>query len=172
MKQIRLEEPLKVRNVDGTLNKTGTVTHYVELDLNINGRTKRHRLMITGLGKEKIILGLPWFEEENPNINWQLRTLEWRTPETKTETTNRQMDKIEISSPEDPTESHLSIGMIDLMEELLPEQENDLWIQAKITASQTFSLQHEEKKKEQTLEEIIPPEYHDYMDIFDKKTAD
>ena len=48
----RLEKPLRVRNVDGTLNKTGIVTKYALLKLTINGRTTQHRLMLTGLGKE------------------------------------------------------------------------------------------------------------------------
>ena len=36
-----LEKPITVRNVDGTRNKLGTITSYVELPLKINGRTRR-----------------------------------------------------------------------------------------------------------------------------------
>jgi len=57
IKQMALEEPIKVLNVDGTQNKRGTITHYMELDLQIGERIKRQRLYITGLGKQKIILG-------------------------------------------------------------------------------------------------------------------
>src|SRR5271163_1605725 len=28
------------------------------------------KLLITGLGKQDVIFGLPWFKEYNPNINW------------------------------------------------------------------------------------------------------
>ena len=66
-----LEESIKVRNVDGTLNKKGTVSKYAEVKLTINGRTKTQRLLITGLGRERIILGLPWFREENLDIDWK-----------------------------------------------------------------------------------------------------
>ena len=34
--------------------------------------------MVTGLGKQKVILGFPWFEEMNPEINWEKATLTWR----------------------------------------------------------------------------------------------
>ena len=34
-----LDQPVKVYNVDGTLNKRGTVCRYVDLDIEIHGRT-------------------------------------------------------------------------------------------------------------------------------------
>src|ERR1700678_3782020 len=52
-----LETPIEVFNVDGTPNKRGTITKYTRLNLTINGRTRTHRLLVTGLGKKKIILG-------------------------------------------------------------------------------------------------------------------
>ena len=36
----KLERPLIARNIDGTRNKKGEITSYVNLDLIINGRTK------------------------------------------------------------------------------------------------------------------------------------
>ncbi len=57
--QTKLEQPIKVRNVDGTLNKTGMITHQTELTVTINKRIRKHQFLITGLGKQKIILGLP-----------------------------------------------------------------------------------------------------------------
>ena len=34
-----LKEPIKVYNVDGTLNKRGTIRQYVDLNIEIHGRT-------------------------------------------------------------------------------------------------------------------------------------
>jgi len=34
---------------------------------------------MTGLGKQRIILGFPWLNKHNPEINWQTRELNWRT---------------------------------------------------------------------------------------------
>ena len=42
-----LENPLVVYNVDGTLNKKGTIRKYVELPLTINGKKTLERLMVT-----------------------------------------------------------------------------------------------------------------------------
>jgi hypothetical protein len=46
-----LPELLNAYNVDGTLNKKGTVTSYVKADLQINEQIKPIQLYVTGLGK-------------------------------------------------------------------------------------------------------------------------
>ena len=66
---LKLERLLLVLNVDGTENKKGTIKDYVELNLEINGRKSLEQLMVTGLGKEQIILGFPWLVDHNPDIN-------------------------------------------------------------------------------------------------------
>ena len=70
-----LENPLVVYNVDGTLNKTGTIRKYVDLPIIINGRKTTERLLVTGLGKLKVILGFPWLNEQNPVIDWKFGTV-------------------------------------------------------------------------------------------------
>ena len=73
-----LTKPTPALNVDGTLNKKGTIKHYVNLDLDIFGQKQTMHLLVTGLGKQKIILGFPWLQKHNPIINWQTRTFEWQ----------------------------------------------------------------------------------------------
>jgi hypothetical protein len=70
-------KPILVRNVDGTLNKNGMITRSTILNLKVNGRTKKTRFLVTGLGKETIILGLPWLQDINPNIDWKKGTFEF-----------------------------------------------------------------------------------------------
>ena len=65
--------------MDGTENKRGTITTYVNLDLEINGRKTNTELLVTGLGKERIILGFPWLNDEhNPDIYWKTGEFTWR----------------------------------------------------------------------------------------------
>ena len=54
-----LPTPLNVYNVDGTKNKKGTITTYVEVDLQIGERITKTRLYVTGLGRQEVILGFP-----------------------------------------------------------------------------------------------------------------
>jgi Retroviral aspartyl protease len=67
----KLEYPIMAQNVDGTENKQGTIQYYTDLDLHINGKKHMEQFLITGLGNQKVILGLPWLQKHNPEINWK-----------------------------------------------------------------------------------------------------
>ena len=73
-----LKRPIMARNIDGTLNKTRTITSYVDLAVKIDGRIMDIQLLVTGLGNQRIILGFPWLNECNPDINWRTREFRWR----------------------------------------------------------------------------------------------
>jgi Retroviral aspartyl protease len=78
-----LKYSIEVFNVDRTPNKQGTITKYTWLDLTINRQTQTHNLLVTGLGKQKIILGYPWFQQTNLDINWKECTLTWQIEQDK-----------------------------------------------------------------------------------------
>ncbi|KAF8232696.1 hypothetical protein L208DRAFT_1065089, partial [Tricholoma matsutake] len=61
-----LERTIRVKNVDGTPNKKGEISHYTKGFLMINGRSFPTTFLIAGLGKESVILGLPWLRRINP----------------------------------------------------------------------------------------------------------
>ena len=48
------------------------------MDLLINGKQFKTTFLITGLGKESIILELPWLREVNPVIDWKEGTLRFQ----------------------------------------------------------------------------------------------
>src|SRR5271168_1887063 len=70
---------MKALNVDGTENKRGTIKQYVDLSFTINRKSQTQRLFLTGLRKQKIILGFPWLQEQNPIINWRMGEFCWHT---------------------------------------------------------------------------------------------
>jgi hypothetical protein len=70
-----LKIPLEVRNVDGTGNKAGNLTHYVKLKARIDNREEELTFYVTSLGRDRIILGYPWLKAFNPKINWRERSI-------------------------------------------------------------------------------------------------
>jgi hypothetical protein len=72
---MKLEYLIMAQNVDRTENKQGTIRYYTDLDLQVNGKTNTEQFLITGLGNQKIILGLPWLRKYNLEINWKEGTL-------------------------------------------------------------------------------------------------
>ena len=217
LKQTALKEPIKVFNVDGTRNKRGTITHYMELDLLVGERIKKLRLYVTGLGKQKVLLGFTWLRKENPDIDWKQRKIRWRPIEANEDCMKLSVNALEQGS-EEWIEScgnetlHPSIeevkdedewmnssvnpppgidiimedfkdfneitiwylgtddSLMDIWNSACPEDSlSEIWINATLSPSQEFAIKQDEGKKKQTTEEIVPPEYHEYLDVFQEE---
>jgi len=66
---IKLDQPLQVRNVDGTGNSGDAITHEVEVNMFYKGHVERVRMDVCELGKTDVILGMPWLAAHNPEID-------------------------------------------------------------------------------------------------------
>ncbi len=225
-----LPEPLSVYNVDGTLNKKGMITSYIEPDLKIGERIKQTRLYVTGLGKQKVILGFPWLQDENPTVDWKSGEIQWKKQEQRklgqqaiditqasfakrqeaptpiTEQTKtmiipaeeqREFEDYAKSLLADPTSqihkrlnTEFDIGQIDfdpsetefddnallisyINGKTTPELD-DMWINSTMSHSQAFSQKYKgnTQDKQIDLNNAVPPQFHEYLDIFsDEKST-
>ena len=156
-----LETPMKARNIDGTENKWGTIRQFIDLDLKINGRSCNTRLLVTGLGNERIILGFPWLAEHNPDINWRMGEFKWRDTHEWRFFKNLPMQRSLQGNKENPPKPTI---------DKIPDEEG--WINAKTTTSNEFHQKHDEKKDDLPVEEQVPAEYHKFLDVFDEIKAD
>ena len=68
---IKLDRSLKVRNMDGTGNSGGAITHEVEVNMFYKEHVKRVQMDVCELGKTDVILGMPWLAAHNPEIDWE-----------------------------------------------------------------------------------------------------
>ena len=66
-----LMHPAPVYNVDGTLNKAGSICSVVDLILHFQNHLECAIFAVTNLGKHKMILGYPWLWDHNPEVDWQ-----------------------------------------------------------------------------------------------------
>jgi len=71
-KMTKLERPLKVKNINRTENSRGNITHQVEVNVFYKNHVKRIRMDVCNLGKTEVILGMPWLQVHNPEINWEM----------------------------------------------------------------------------------------------------
>jgi transposase InsO family protein len=176
-----LKKSIKVYNVDGTPNKRGTIKTYVDLNIEIHGQTRKERLLVTGLGKQKIILGFSWLKETNPIIDWKKGTLDWRKPNAerklpkkenliRTPTTiSEEEDKEEhLNSTQNPLDnSELSL----LIASITGDVDDEAWINSKSTMATKIQAEINSKKKILPLEEQIPVEFHEFLDVFSEEKA-
>jgi len=66
-----LDKPIRVYNVDGTLNQGGSITHEVTLMLSHKGHKEKVVFEVCNLGKSTVIIGYTWLQKHNPTINWK-----------------------------------------------------------------------------------------------------
>jgi len=71
---LRLKE-IPISNVDETLNRNGPIRYITRLLIKIDGNVISTKFFISHLGKENVILGLPWLGIVNPIIDWSEKTL-------------------------------------------------------------------------------------------------
>ena len=71
----KLERPVTIRNVDGTNNSGGAITHQVEVNVYYKNYVKRIRMDICDLGRTDVILGIPWLQAHNPEINQETKEI-------------------------------------------------------------------------------------------------
>ena len=76
-KLTEMEKPVKAYNVDGTENKKGTIKYFASLEFSLKEKNFKEQFYVTGLGKQKVILGFPWLKKSNLEINWQTSKLKW-----------------------------------------------------------------------------------------------
>jgi len=71
LKTTKLPQQQIIYNVDRTENQAGRIKYSIPLYIQYNGKQRMTKFFVTNLGKEQAILGYPWLEEFNPEINWQ-----------------------------------------------------------------------------------------------------
>ena len=78
VEQKKLDHPLTAKNADGTINKKGTIKKYVDLEFKIDSRKFKEQFYVTGLGKQKIILGFSGLKNIIQKLTGKLERLNGR----------------------------------------------------------------------------------------------
>ena len=148
-------------------------TKYVKLNATIHGRTRNIKLLVTGLGKQKIILGFPWLNDENPDINWKTGEFKWRPRPFKLKRINGiwPMDLVKPSTQQPMTtmtEEKDEQGRLNRTQNPLPktdlailiatitdDPEDYLWINAKSTNATIIQAKINSKKSTVPLKDQI-----------------
>jgi hypothetical protein len=74
----KLPTPKKIFNIDNTSNKSGMITHFLDLNVQTNGINKEMRFLVTDIGHEEILLGYPWLATFEPRFQWRSAVIDER----------------------------------------------------------------------------------------------
>jgi len=158
IRRFRLQKPITVYNVDGTKNSQGTLKYYCWLKVRIGEREEKMMFFLTGLGKERFILGYPFFWAFEPRIDWRKgRVLEGKIS-IETMSFRKAQDRLQ------------EIQEKALKEHGRPAEGQVLYIR-KTTTSQKWAHQAKDARTEETGRNI-PREYQRHWRIFDETLAE
>ena len=76
IKTKQLKFPQRVKNIDRTYNKAGQIMEAAILSVKFKGKESRHCFLVADVGDKDVILGYPFLEDFDPQINWQTGSLE------------------------------------------------------------------------------------------------
>jgi len=159
-KRTKLERPIYVRNVDGTLNCVGPIRDTVEVEIFFKGHKERTLINVIRGQKWNVILGMPWLACHNPEIDWKTREVQMmRCPEEC-----KKKWRIGWQKQKEREEKREGVRR--------PKTDKEIAI-ARIVAEKEEEL---EKEKEvidlRATEEIVLRQFHKYLKMFEKKKSE
>ncbi len=157
--------PIKIWNVDGTLNQDGNITHYTDLQVKTGKETYILRFLITNLGWDEVILGYPWFTAFEPKIRWKEATLEEEYQPVVITTINTHEPTIESAI------RALETYRLDeeAWERLIDEEEPYIAIHKTTMASELAQKAMDHTPK--TFKQMVPISYHRHQKVFSEEAS-
>ena len=145
-----LEQPKRLFNVDNTQNRSGEVTHYVELEVETHQHCQPMSFLVSDIGKEDVILGYPWLIAFEPRFQWGKGKLDPTYLPIICRSTRP------TALPRIPAEDEKC--------RIAKQLENDCTVR---TIATDLTIEAEKDKEEVTL----PPEYQKYVSVFSEEEA-
>ncbi|SJL18203.1 uncharacterized protein ARMOST_21781 [Armillaria ostoyae] len=154
--------PIAVYNADGTCNKAGDITEFVEFQMTIGNHSEQIDFAITNLSSRDLYLGHDWLKHHNPVINWETGTIIFRRCQCI-----KNPFPLPNADPDNRWDEELEDG--DMI--LAINMEEELVIRAVHHANDLAAAAHTDKPKK-TFEEMVPPDYCSFHDLFSKENFD
>ena len=167
IRTLQLKNPRTVWNIDGTPNKAGNITHFVDLQVQCGTTIKNMKFLVTNLGEDEIILGYPWLAAFEPKIDWKnaVLTEEMQPVVIKTLglTIDDEVKRIKRSW------IHRARSLVTPGEEIFITKTEEGNLRKTSTAAQMAA--NAKPKEEKTWDQIVPPHYHKWKKVFSETEA-
>jgi hypothetical protein len=146
-------------NIDGSKNTNGAVTQFARLRLKSGRYKDLLEFLVTDLGPEDVILGLPWLKKVGAQVDFKGGNM--------TVKGGGQPTGVDMSEPRFQRIAANRVQRRQWMKQGILEADSDeLWVAAGYTHSTRLAAEANLAKKKKTLKEMIPIEYRRYSKVF------
>jgi hypothetical protein len=153
-----LAREIPLYNIDGFRNRAGKITHFAHLHLSLGDCQESRDFLVTDLGPEDVVLGLPWLRSVNPNINWAEGLM-----------------KIGVEEEDGVQVEELAANRVQRRRwwraNILENPSERLWCTAGYTYLAALAEKAGEGKRKRSFNEIVPKEYHQYAHVFSESDS-
>ena len=145
---------------DGLLHKQGKITDYMNLNLRLGNQIHRQMFYVATLGQDRAILGYPFLQRFNPDIDWKMRTI-------------KGVQNIEIEPTTDET---TLIQILQLQNQAVqqcgePNEGESLYCTVCcVSFAQQWAAAVDKKENQMTAAQV-PGEYQRHWRVFDEECA-
>ena len=167
----KLERPMQVRNVDGSFNREGPIENTVEVNVYYKGHVERTEINVIGGQKWGVILGMPWLEHHNPEIDWKTGEVKMtRCPEE----CGRQWRPVQEKSGWEKQKEEEAKEEVGRKREEKERRKKGKPIEVKKVAEEWEIWDEEEKaaKLEEEAKKLVPEKFHRWIKMFGKKQSE
>ena len=167
----KLERPMQVRNMDGSFNREGPIENMVEVNVYYKGHVERMEIDVIGRQKWEVILGMPWLECHNPEIDWKMGEVkmtrcpeecgrQWRPVQGKSgwEKQKEEEEKEEAGKRREEKEKRKIRKKGKMMEVKKVAEKWEIWDE-----------EEEVAKSEAEAKNLVPEKFHRWIKVFGKK---
>lgn len=184
---IPLNHEIRILNTNASPNKGGAITHHVITSILIGGHRLTESLLITNLGRMSMILGMKCLQEHNPKVDWEHREVTFsRCRHTTKQQVRVSEEKVNLlSQPRLKDEAILPdihkndgwdqednfINWIDLQDQDLCNMVHDILGISKKEKEHLVEQPAEEIQDKKYWFKFVPPEFHQFGDVFSKKSS-
>jgi hypothetical protein len=165
LRSLRLERPRKIWNIDGTNNRAGMISDYVDLNVQSGNKGTKMRFLVTDLGLEDLILGYPWLAYFEPKFSWR---------EGVIDTTHLPIIIRSLSWHQTTQTIVSSATVARIVTDPLNNQEKDQIVQElekEYSSGRGMATQFAQDAQQYTQMVEIPPEYQRHAKVFDEEAS-
>ena len=174
----KLEHPIIVYNIDGTVNRGGSIIEEVTLIMSYQGHKERAVFEVCDLGKNNLIIGYTWLQKHNPEVNWKTGEVEMTRYPRECNVFAWQVKKVKKVKREKNSMQKYSVTMEEVPDEDMPNGDRLIMIEED-DQKDLFQFIHggqswdpNPPKIDKPVEELVPKKYHDYLSVFQKKESE
>ena len=166
--RLKLKNPRTIWNINGTHNKSGTISECVNLLVRTGDKKLEMCFLITNLGEDEIVLGYPWLAAFQPFINWKNAMLAEEMQPLVIRTLDPSLDK-EVARVRKAWLRHTE-DLAEPGEEIYIRKFNVEHLKRSSTSTQLAAKAKPQEEK--TWDQIVPPQYHKWAKSSQKRKHD